>query len=152
MAKYCLRNCMLEAVAQLVLVPSMDSFLLPRLAPWNFDLGCQQHVETHSLVQSNPWEYLASMLGLRNVHWAPCCYWAYTLLTKLHNYPFLSLNLCISYNPSPYTSALSSNFSSLTSGCTNLIFYWSIKHIRSWTWFTLKNKTQPACWNMLVSC
>lgn len=94
MARYCLRNCMLEAVSRLVLVPNVDGFFLPRLAPRNFDLGCQQHVETHSLEQSNPSEYLASVLDLSNMHWAPCCCWTYMLPMKLHHYPFLRLNLC----------------------------------------------------------
>ena len=69
--------------AWLVPVPNMASFFLPRLAPCNFGLGWQQHVETHSLVLSNPLEYLASVLDLCNVHWAPCCCWTYLLLTKL---------------------------------------------------------------------
>lgn len=94
MARYCLRNYMLEAVIRMMLVPKMDNSFLPRLTPCKFDLECQLHEETHSLVQSNSLKCSASLLYLYNMYWAPCCCWTYMLLTKLHHYPFLRLNLC----------------------------------------------------------
>lgn len=150
MAGYCLRKCMLAAVAWLVPDPNVDRFFLPRLTPRNVGVGCQLHLETQNLMQchQNIWPPCWSY-ALRS-----CCCWIFMLPSKLHHCPFLSLNLrkCFMYFLQSFSilTVLSCKlqFTDLQLHQFNFL-NWSIKHIRSWKWISLKTKTQPACWNML---
>lgn len=114
-----------------------------------------EHVETHSLVQANPSEYLASMM--------------YLMQHALSSIPLMNLHaseestsLSISkaertwfyvflITPPHIPQLCLPDSSSLTSGCSKWVVYWSILHRRSWTWMPSKNKIQAACSNSLVS-